>query len=276
MLVAALGLATALAAGDGAGALAEADAHFARRAEGMRGAIADLAPVEASIAAYRSTHALDPEALPARVGLLRALFFRAGFCGQSQAANKLTYEEAKRFAEDSIDRVEAKLKGNKAARFATLRRIPEAAGLYFWAGVSWGQWSLDHKLAAAWQGAAGKIRNYAETAIALDPGYELGSPYVLLGRLHADSPKLPFVTGFVSRKKGLESLRRAHEIAPQNTVAQYFLAVAILDHEAQSRGEAIRLLEACAHAVPRPGYLAEDAHYAELSKRRLTELDKKP
>lgn len=271
----ALGLVTALAAGDSAAALAEADAHFARRAEGMRGAIADLAPVEASIAAYRRALALAPEALPARVGLLRALFFRAGFCGQSDAANKLAYEEAKQFAEASIERIEAHLKGDKAARFETLRRIPEAAALYFWAGVSWGQWSLDHKLAAAWQGAAGKIRDYAETAIALDPGYELGSPYVLLGRLHADSPKLPFVTGFVSRKKGLASLRRAHEIAPQNTVAQYFLAVAVLDHEALSRGEAIRLLETCAHASPRPDFLAEDAHYAELAQRRLTELEEK-
>jgi tetratricopeptide (TPR) repeat protein len=274
LLLAALGLVTALAAGDGAAALAEADAHFARRAEGMHGAVADPAPVEAAIAAYRRALALDRDALPPRVGLLRALFFRAGFCGQSASANKATYEEAKRFAENSIDRVEATLKGDKAARFEALRRIPEAAALYFWAGVSWGQWSLDHKLAAAWQGAAGKIRDYAETAIALDPGYELGSPYVLLGRLHVDSPKLPFVTGFVSRKKGLESLRRALEIAPQNTVAEYFLAVAMLDYEPESKDDAIRMLEACAHALARPDYLAEDAHYAELAQRRLTELAK--
>ncbi len=276
MLLAALGLALAIAVNDAAAALADADAHFARRAEAAQGAVADLAPVQASIVAYRRALGLDPDSAAARVGLLRALFFRGGFCGESDAANKATFEEAKRFAENSIERLEAKLPGAKAARRAALRRIPGAAALYFWAGVSWGQWSLDHKLASAWQGAAGKIRDYAETAIVLDPGYEQGGAHLLLGRLHSDSPKLPFVTGFVSRKKALESLRHALEISPQNPVAQYFLADAILQHEATSSDEAIRLLQACAQASPRPDYLAEDAHYAVQAQHRLAELETRP
>lgn len=269
MLLAALGLASALAVGSLGQALAEAETHFARRAEAAHGATADRAPVQASIAAYRRALGLDPGSAVARVGLLRALFFRGGFCGESDAARKQTFEEAKQLAADSIERLELKLRGDPARRLDALRRVPEAAALYFWAGVSWGQWSLDHKLASAWQGAASKIRDYAETAIALDPNYEQGSPFLLLGRLHADSPKLPFVTGFVSRKKALESLRHALEISPQNTIAQYFLAGAILDYEPNNRDEAIRLLQACAHAAPRPDYRVEDLHYAELAQRRL-------
>lgn len=269
MLLAALSLASAVAVGDLGAALAEGEAHFARRAEAARGATADRAPVQASITAYRRALGLDPESAAARVGVLRALFFRGGFCGESDVARKETFEEAKQLAVDSIKRVEVKLRGDKAARLAALRRVPEAAALHFWAGVSWGQWSLDHKLASAWQGAAGKIRDYAEVALALDPSYEQGSPYLLLGRLHAESPKLPFVTGFVSRKKALENLRRALEISPQNSIAQYFLAGAILDYEPNNRDEAIRLLQVCAHAAPRPDYRVEDLHYAELAQRRL-------
>jgi hypothetical protein len=55
-------------------------------------------------------------------------------------------------------------------------------------------------------------------------------------------------------------------------VTQLFLAEAILDHAPSRKEEARRLLESCAAAVPRPEYLVEDAHYAELARRRLAEL----
>jgi tetratricopeptide (TPR) repeat protein len=254
--------------------VAEGDAEYARRGEGASNGIADPARIEPAVAAYRRALALDPDSVPALSGLLRALFFRGGFCGEGGAVQKKTFGEAKERAEDAIRSLEKRAKRIGGAKLEALREVPGAAALYFWSGVSWGQWSLDHKMAAVWQGAAGKLRDYGEAAAALDPTYNQGSPYLLLGRLHADSPKVPLVTGFVSRAKGLAYLRRALEIAPDNTAAQFFLAEAILEHEPANRAEAVRLLTACAQAQPRAEYLVEDAHYVAQARAALEALPK--
>lgn len=275
-MVLAFALAFSLATADTAlpetvqASVADAELHYAQRGEGARGDSADPGQVQAAILGYRRALALDPESTPARIGLLRALFFRGGFCGEAGDTQRATFEEAKRLAEESMRRLEARASAlHAASRLEALRRVPDAAGLAFWSAVAWGQWSLDHKLSAAWQGAAGKVRALSEIAIALDPGYEQGSPYLVMGRLHAEAPKLPFLTGWISRKKALASLRQAMALSPGNTVAQYFLADALLEHDAKSRPEAIRLLASCASAPARPEFLVEDRHYSELARARL-------
>ena len=276
-MLAALWLAATVAVGETAtDRVAEGDRAYAQRAEGASGAIADPARIEPALVAYRAALNLDPDLVSARSGLLRALFFRGGFCNESGAVQKKTFDEAKELAEESIRRLEKRAKESRLPKLDALRAIPGAAALYFWSGVAWGQWSLDHKMAAVWQGAAGKLRDYGEAAAALEPSYNEGSPFLLLGRLHVDSPKVPFVTGFVSRTKGLAYLRRALEIAPDNTAGQFFLAEAIFEHEPGSRDEAIRLLTKCAESVPRAEFLVEDRHYVEQARQQLASLPPAP
>lgn len=257
--------------------VAEGDRHFASRASNARGDRCDPAEANAAIASYRRAVAIDPDSIAARTGMLRSLFFRGGFCGESGAIQKRTFEEAKRLAEESQawleSRVGARVRRTKPGPFRTVLGAP---ALLFWCGIAWGQWSLDHKVAAAWQGAGGRIRDLAETAVALAPDYEQGAPHIVLGRLHSESPKIPLITGFVSRKKGLEHLRKAESLSPGNTVALWSLAGAILVHEPGNRAEAVRLLRTCAAASPRPEYLVEDRHYAALARERLRTLGQSP
>ncbi|HJS56770.1 MAG TPA: hypothetical protein VKA01_01595 [Vicinamibacteria bacterium] len=277
MRLAALALAASLQAeANPAAFVAEGNRHFAERARNSD-AGCDPAEVNAALESYRRAVAADPDSLAGRSGVLRSLFFRGGFCSESTAEQKRTFEDAKRFADESQGRLErwagARVRRDRPEPF---RIIEGAAALVFWCGVAWGQWSVDHKVAAAWQGAGGRIRDLAETAVALAPDYEQGAPHIVLGRLHTESPKIPLVTGFVSRKKGLAQLRKAVSLSPANTVAQWFLAVAILTHEPASRAEAVRLLRACAAATPRADYLVEDRHYAQLARERLRSLGEEP
>ena len=260
------------------GLLDEGDAHYAQRANGARGALASPERVDAAIACYRQALRADPDSIDARFRLLRAVFFRSTFCGAPAQERKLLLEEARSVAEQGIDRLEARLGRPKGdARIAALRSVPGAVALYFWAGVSWGEWALARgKLAAARGGAAGRIRDLAQTVIDVDPSYEQGGGHRIMGRLHDQSPKIPLLTGWVSRDKALASLRRALEQGPDNSVNQFFLAEAILDHQPGKIDEARRLLERCAAAVPRPELLVEDAHYAALARRRLAELYGRP
>ena len=254
-------------------ALAEGDTFWSRRAEGASGPVALGEPIESALIAYRRAFALAPDSLEARWRLLRALFFRGAFCGAPIELQKRVFEEAKRVAEEGIEQKERGIgKAKGEARLTALAAHPELAPLYFWGGVSWGQWALARgKVAAAWEGAAGKVRDYAQTAIALAPDYEEGGGYIMLGRLHDQAPKIPLLTPWVSKTQAIQNLRRAIAISPRNTIAMYFLGDVLLRREPASAEEARRLLADCAAAEPRPEYRVEDAHYSELSRRRLAQ-----
>ncbi|MFI5183537.1 MAG: hypothetical protein ACHQNV_04000 [Vicinamibacteria bacterium] len=254
-------------------AIAEGDAQYERRAEGARGGVADPARVDAAMAAYRRAITLDPHSLEARAGLLRAIFFRGGFCDAEAPLQIRIFEEAKRLSEDTVQMLEKSLGSPRGpARIQALQGVPAATRVYFWSAVSWGQWASDHKLAAAWQGAAVRMRDLAQTVVDLDPGMDQGSAYLLLGRLNVECPKIPMLTHWISRTQGLLYLRKALAIGPQNTPNIYFLADAILDNQPARKDEARRLLEQCATAAPRPEYLVEDAHYADMARARLASI----
>jgi hypothetical protein len=255
--------------------LAEGDAQYARRAEGSTGARAQVLPIERALAAYRSALQAEPSSLPARWRLMRALFFRAGFCGATRDQERALREEARRAAEQGVQALERALGSPEgAARIAALRGQPDAVNLYFWSAVSWGEWALARgRLSAARSGAASRVRDLGQTVVELDPLFEQGGGYRILGRLHDQSPRIPFLTGWVSRDKALDLLQRALAAGPQNTVNQLFLAEALLEHAPHRRAEARALLASCARAVPRPEFMVEDAHFAGLAADRLRRLD---
>jgi tetratricopeptide (TPR) repeat protein len=272
--LAALALAALVAApADAAEALAEGDAHYAQRATGAVGARARREEIEAAIAGHRRAFALDPASLKIRSHLIRSLFFRADFCDAGPDERKRIFEEARKIADEGLLPLETMAGRKTLERIPKLKGVPDAAEFYFWSAVAWGEWALIRgKLAAAREGAAGRVRDLGQTVIDLDPELEQGGGDRILGRLHDQSPKIPFLTGWVSRQEALAHLRRALELGPRNTVNQFFLAEAILDHDEAHKDEARRLLAQCAGATPRPEYQVEDTYYAELSRKRLAEL----
>jgi hypothetical protein len=256
------GLAEALAAGD---------AHYARRGENATGDGAPPFHVDGAIAEYRRALFIDPSSLDARLRIMRAYFFRGGFCGEMPAPEKeALFDEAKRVADDTVADLDRMLRRKKArVRLDGVKDADAAAEAYVWAAVSWGQWANFHRVAAAWQGAPARIRDLATAVLSIDPGTEQGAAYIILGRLHTEAPRVPMLTGWVSREKGLGFLRDGHRLAPQNQALTYFLGNALLDLDPSARAEARALLEACVATAPRPEFRAEDLHYARLARVRL-------
>lgn len=271
--------------------LQDADREWLRRAEGADGEVARPGPVESAIAGYRSVLAENPDATEPRWKLVRALHFRGRFCGARSEEQRRWFEEARRVANEGLrrlDRLAGSIEGGEAAagagkggrrasdeasRLLALRRVPGAAALYLWAAVAWGEWALAHgKLAAAMQGAAGKVRDLTQRSVALDPTVDEGGGYRILGRLHDDCPRIPFVTGWVSHRAGIAYLRSALALSPDNSVNQLFLAEALLRHEPGSAEEARRLLERSAAMEPHAAYLVEDRHFSGKARRRLEKL----
>lgn len=254
--------------------MAEADAHFARRSLGAIDEVANRREIDEAIALYRKALTLAPGDIEILARLMRALHFRGAFTGAGIEEKKAIFEEGRKLGQDAVDRLEAQARITRGrSRIESLRLVKGAPALYLWTAGHWGEWALVRgKFAAARSGIAGKLRDLAQTVIDIDPLYEDAAGYRILGRLHSEAPKIPFITGWVSREKALQHLRRAHLVGPKHPVTWYFLAEAILDHEPARRDEALRLLDLCANTPPRPDTLLEDARYATLARRQLDQL----
>jgi hypothetical protein len=258
--------------------LAAADAHYARRQELRVGAQASLRPISEAISGYEAA-AEDSQNAEARWKLARALYFKGKYTGLDPEARKAVFDKARRTAEEAIEILvrRARAKGTEDLRqlrpaeaAEAVRADPDSAPTFFWAAVAWGEWSLAAgKLEAAKTGAATRIRDYAETLVALDPNFEEGGGYRVLGRLHHQAPRIPFVTSWISRSEALRNLRLALGTNARNFVNRHFLAEALADGDAAERKEAIDLEKSLLEEFPSPSHLVEELFLQQEARNNL-------
>jgi hypothetical protein len=258
--------------------VAAADAAFARRQEGRVGAVAGNGRISAAIAAYQ-TAAEAPDNLEARWKLLRAFYFKGVYTGLDADSRKAVFARARRVADDAIA-ILARRVGRRdgsdlvkmppSARAEALAREPDAAPTFFWGAACWGQWALSvGKVHAATAGVAERIRDDASTVIAIDPQFEDGGGYRILGRLHDQAPQIPFVTDWASRDEALRNLRLAVSVDGRNFANRHYLAETLARGNAEELAEAVQLEEGLVRDSPSPGHLVEDLAVQEQARRNL-------
>ena len=249
--------------------IAEGDAQWALRAEGHQGGRAKAAHVEAAIAAYQRAIAQNPNDLEARWKLLRTLRFKGQYVAASNAEKKQIYAGAKSEGESALALVDKQLvaKGVRSITKATekevagaARTIPGADEIFLWDAVNWGEWALAYgKLAAVREGAADRIRREATIAMLIDPKLEGGAPPRVLGRLHDQTPRVPFLTGWASSREALKFLNQSLQIDPTNKITRVFLAEAMVNHNSDTKPQAIQSLREILNTPNDPNYEVEQA-----------------
>jgi hypothetical protein len=262
-----------------AGAPGAFDAAWALRAKGAAGGAARTESVAPVLEAGRSALAADPGSLAARWKLMRALYFLGEHATDGNAAKREVFEEGKRLGESTLELIRREAgasAGRDLSKATPVELVPyvkgraEVAPCFLWAAVNWGKWALVFgKTAAARQGAAAKIRDYAEAVVRIDPGFDEGGGHRVLGRLHHQTPSIPFVTGWASRTEALKNLREAARTAPRNFVNRLYLAEALWDYEKEKRPEARRMLEELVADEPSAELAVEDARAQEDARALL-------
>ncbi len=254
--------------------MVSADRAWQRRDEGHAGGLARRNRIAEAIAGYEKASAASENA-EARWKLSRALFFEAKLTGLENAAQLELYERARKAGDEAIAIVRRRAgnlpEGASPARVAAaISRDPDAAPAYFWTAVAWGEWGLlAGKVQGMKTGAATKIRDAAATVVALDPAFEDAGGYRVLGRLHQRAPRIPYVTGWVSRAEGLSKLKLAVKTAPKNFVNRHFLAEALANDGPAGKAEAIRIETELVADTPSPDHLVEDLAIQDEAKRNL-------
>jgi len=261
--------------------LAEADRLWALRAVGAAGSHASAAAIDPVIAACRAALAKEPDSIAARGRLMRALYFKGEYVAEDVAEKRSIFDEGRKVAEEAlvllrrdVSKAAGKdLTGASAVDLAPhLKGRADAVDAFLWAAADWGKWALAFgKMAAVRQGAAARIRDYAQAVILLDPAYDGGGGYRILGRLHHQTPSVPFLTGWASRSEALRNLRLAVAAGPRNFVGREFLAEAIWDYESDKRAEARSLMRALVDDTPDPDALVECRRAQEEAAAKLRE-----
>jgi tetratricopeptide (TPR) repeat protein len=263
--------------------IADADSHWFRRAEGSAGSLASAREIGEAVSAYERA-AQAPDDAEARWKLARALFFQGTYTGLPREARRPIYERARNAGEEAIGILERRARARGAPAFrgrapaevaATVSPDRDAAPTFFWTAVAWGEWALTSgKVQAARAGAAARIRDYASTVVALEPEFEEGGGYRILGRLHDRAPRIPFLTSWVSREKALANLRRAMSVNSQNFVNRHFLAEALAGGGAAERAEAVGIEEKLLADSPSTGHLVEDRAVQQEARKDLASWKK--
>jgi tetratricopeptide (TPR) repeat protein len=283
--LAATGLLLLVAPGTATGGIEEAtasgDAAWAIRAEGHRGARAESGPIAKAVARYEEALAEAPTHREVRLKLLKALYFQGEHATEDKEERLAIFEKGRNLAEEAIAELTRDLRSGSGKRprveevTAHLAGDPGAAGVYFWGAVHWGLWGRYRgKIAAARQGVAGRIRDYAAVVIALDDRYENAGGHRMLGRLHTEAPKLPFVTGWIDRRFAITQLEKAVELGPDELLNRLYLAEAMLEFDRDRRGEAIERLRQLVQVEPKPGNLVEDLKAIQDAQALLAKAER--
>ncbi len=176
----------------------------------------------------------NPGSFLIRANLLKVLYFKGTYTNLEKEKAKEVFSLGKTLGKEGK---EILMKNLKLENLKDPKEIYEKGkdieGLgefFFWDSACWGQWALLYgKLKAAKEGAAKKILISAETALNFNEKMEDGGPHRVLGRLHHQTPKIPLITGWVSKDKALAHLKKALEFGPEEPMNYLFLGELYLD-----------------------------------------------
>jgi hypothetical protein len=255
-------------------AVARGDAAYARRGEGQEDGRAAPGPIAEAVAAYEEAVHTTPANLEAHWKLVRALFFQSEYVTTDTTSRRRILSRGVDLGRDAESRLAASI--GDATRFergtpdevaAALRGNPDAAPVCFWSAVVYASWGrVVGPLFALREGLAERLRRQAEIVIALDPTYEAGGAHRLLGRIHAEVPRLPFVTPWVHRERALAELRRAFALAPDHPWNQLLLGMTLLELAPAEKPKALELLHRVASGSPRPEFVVEDVGIERMAR----------
>ncbi len=260
-------------------AVGRGDLAWSQRGEGHHGSQPDPGAIGRAVKAYEEALAASPGSLEVRWKLLRALYFLGDYATDGRDEKLAIFQRGRELSNESRSLLAERVgrpelhKDEPEEIAAALASEPQAASVYFWSAVHWGLWGRHRgKIAAARQGVAKKIRDFAEVTIRLDELLENAGGHRILGRLHSEAPRLPFFTGWVDRDRAVSELQRAVELAPRDLLSRLYLAEALVEHHKERRAEAVQLLRDLVGRAPDPAFVVEDEKTLEDARALLSRL----
>lgn len=272
----------ALSAPNVADLLVRSDTAYLRRSSSVDpNRRVDPGPIREAIALAGEAVEAVPGSLPARVRLVRALYFAGDHSNEPENVRLGYLERCREVGDEGMDRLADELASGE--RFEDLSaeellaRVPEdrrteIAGLYYWTSLCWGvSAQLTGTFAAIRDGVAGRLYEMSVVVLALDPGHHIGGAHRLLSYMHATLPSVPFISGWVDRERAVPEAEAALAFAPERRENRVIYALALHATRPERRDEAVSILREVAALEPRDEHRAEDVSIQALALKTIGE-----
>ncbi len=224
---------------------------YEKRAEGAIGFKAQPMPIDRSIEYFEKSLEENNNDTTA-LFLLKALYFKGEYTTDDIEKKKIIFEKGKKLGEMKI------------------KESPTSVSFHYWYLVNLGSWSKSYGIiAAAREGVADLMKKHSETIIKLDPEYENGGGFFMLGAIHFQSPYIPFFLSWPDNDEAITWLRKAVSTGKRRPVQLIYLAKAL--HKNGMKKEAIKLLEEASKIKPLPDYIVEYREKIDEAKVLLEE-----
>ena len=115
------------------------------------------------------------------------------------------------------------------------------------------------------------MKEHSEKIIELDPEYENGGGYFMLGAVHSKSPYISFILSWPDNDDAIIWLRKAFQTGVAIPVQKTYLAKAL--YKDKQEDEAIRLVREVISTPPDPDYLVEERFEIEEAKALLEDFE---
>ena len=227
---------------------------YNKRADGSDGTIAQSKNINRAIRHFERAMKIDALEEEAADYLLRCYYYKGTFVLSDEDARKAEYNKGKSLAEKMI----AKYPNSAALRFRYLTCLGKWAEVY---GI----------FAAAKEGVADLMKEHSEKIIELDPEYENGGGYFMLGAVHFKSPYIPFILSWPDNDDAIIWLRKAFQTGAAIPVQKTYLAKAL--YKDKQEEEAIRLVKEVISTPPDPEDLVEERFEIEEAKALLKDFE---
>ena len=115
------------------------------------------------------------------------------------------------------------------------------------------------------------MRFHSKKIIELDPNYENGAGYFLLGAVHYKSPYVPFILSWPSNKDAIMWLQRAYDSGEAEIAQVVYLAQAL--NKDKKKEAAVNLLRMVIERTPSADNYASDWEWLKKARRILKSFD---
>ena len=226
---------------------------YSKRQEGSKGTLASNENIDKAIEQF-STALLSPKSeKDAALYLLKSYYYKAEFAIQDKEEKKKIFNEGKALGEKYIE------------------KYPTSAEFRYWYLVNLGSWAQVYGiLTAAREGVSDLMKTHSEKIIELDPEYQNGGGYFMLGAVHFKSPYIPFLLSWPDNDDAIKYLQLSVDTGNAEMNQKNFLAQALSKDGRDKRARA--LLEEVLNTEPSTTTLVEDLGDIEEARQLLDDL----
>jgi len=226
---------------------------YSKRQDGSKGTLASTENIDKAIEQFSAALLSPNSEKDAALYLLKSYYYKAEFAVQNRNEKKKIFNEGKALGEKYIE------------------KYPNSAEFRYWYLVNLGSWAQVYGiLTAAREGVSDLMKTHSEKIIELDPEYQNGGGYFMLGAVHFKSPYIPFLLSWPDNDDAIKYLQLSVDTGNAEMNQKNYLAQALSKDGRDKKARA--LLEEVLNTEPSTATLVEDLDDIEEARQLLEDL----